>query len=1264
MLASIGLSAATLSPEEALQRLGSSGARKAAGLSASQPMLLSTATNNDVPVYYVFGDGKTTMFVGADDVAAPLLGYVDNPAFRLDDMPPAMVAWLQEYSNEIKWAIDHSADAAAEQPEAGIEGVSAVMGYRAAGKRKAYANISPLLSTQWDQGSPYNDQCPMFQGERVASGCVATAMAQAMYWHKWPAAPTGYVSYNWEAGNQTLSMNMNGVTFDWNNMNLTYTAANPGTTAQRQAVATLMKACGYSVSMNYNIGANGGSGAAPCAVTAGLVDNMGYDAGIEYKYRRYFPVDVWDDMLVESLKENGPIVYAGFGSGGGHCFVFDGCRTDGTFHVNWGWSGASDGYFRTSALDPNSLGIGGGGGGGFSKSQGAIFGMKRPAGGTKPESYIGTDNGLYLTITGTRVDISALGGAYYINCGGYPAFFSLSMAIEDASGNTTYVGEEEGENVLPNWGWTGFYYELPNLADGDYKIYPAYRISKGTWHSVRFPYGACSYYKIRVSGGKASIIGTGSNTPTGEIYSISLNVTNIPAFNPEKSSTIGTNIKCTYPSHQETIIPHICTREGNTYYFKCNFPAVNVNLSYGDNPVNFTGTVTCKAGDYYLIFCDANNTIINSPLAIKVVGEGGGSGKIECYGNKFSSDLVRGTNVTLTMNLENESPNAQTVSAFSALKSKTNDKVVYGDIVDFSMIAREKSSRTYTVKIPADFPLGKAEFSVIRSSEAGYLVMPMEVEVVATGGGGGDTPDPTPGDEGLGDKNHVIRCVAFNVSKQIKRGTTLNFTAEYVNTSSSAATLEGWAYINSTVDNNKWAFQPQYTLTLAGNERVTRYFSMDVPEDMPLGEADFGVLRMTEPSGYTVKPFKVTIVEGSPEPTPGPTPDDEGLGDDKHPIKVTRIDMNKNIHRNGPHSFTLEFLNTSSSTQTIKPWAFINSNVDPNKWAFQPEFSVTLAGGERKTESYTINVPADMPLGSARFAVQRSDIMGMAVKDFDVNIVEEAEPDPNDPVANRIICTDISFRDLVPGETASYTLKLKNPSASAQTVRVRMLLMSSVNTDKYVLTDWFDISMAAKETASRTFYIDVPADMPVGEASVSMPTDVTGWQLVPYTVVEVKAPNAQCPIVLNDVTFNTKITLGTTISFTLHFENKSNASHSLTAFSYITCNGESLYMIPYINETFAPYEKKSVTLNRDIKRDFPSGPGTFSVINTCEGCTVDFMLIDHPITVEEFSGVEDILYDANGDAEYYNLQGLRVSEPLKGHIYIVRKDGKTSKVRY
>ena len=46
------------------------------------------------------------------------------------------------------------------------------------------------------------------------------------------------------------------------------------------------------------------------------------------------------------------------------------------------------------------------------------------------------------------------------------------------------------------------------------------------------------------------------------------------------------------------------------------------------------------------------------------------------------------------------------------------------------------------------------------------------------------------------------------------------------------------------------------------------------------------------------------------------------------------------------------------------------------------------------------------------------------------------------------------------------------------------------------------------------------------------------------------------------------------------------------------------------------------------------------------------------------TGIEDVVVEGEGEAEYFNLQGLRVAQPEAGQLYIKRQGGKAVKVRF
>ncbi len=222
-------------------------------------------------------------------------------------------------------------------------------------------SVGPLLGgIEYDQGTPYNDLCPIINGNRAITGCVATATAQIMRYWKYPQVGKGTATYTGSGGATTYVFADHP--FDWNNMLESYTYSKSGfpnyNANQASAVATLMLACGASVNMNYAADA---SGSYIYNSYIALREHFDYTENM-----KYFEADApnWEDWT-ENLKAQFdmglPVLYAGTSTSGGHAFVLDGYKTEDLgggetktkFHVNWGWSGEFNGWFLLFKLQPN-----------------------------------------------------------------------------------------------------------------------------------------------------------------------------------------------------------------------------------------------------------------------------------------------------------------------------------------------------------------------------------------------------------------------------------------------------------------------------------------------------------------------------------------------------------------------------------------------------------------------------------------------------------------------------------------------------------------------------------------------------------------------------------------------------------------------------------------------------------------------------------------------------------------------------------------------
>ena len=371
--------------------------KKADGLSMKQMKKArrTTTTADDAVSYYVFNLGEADGFVivSGDDRTTPILGYADQGGIDSDNMPDGLRYLLDGYEQQLQLL---TADAS-------------LMGEGRGTNRTARATIAPLIETKWYQSEPYNKLCPVIDGIRTVTGCVATSMAQVMNYHKWPTAACtaipGYSTKTKDKDKKECDLKMDGLsttTFDWSNMISDYTAIT-GSAEEQQAVATLMLYCGVSIEMGYGLSTNGGSAAYNEAIPFALKTYFGYDGGVHHVYRKNYSYATWVDMIYSELAASRPVVLGGQSCGGGHSFVCDGYSSlpDGKstsadyFHINWGWAGRSDGYFLLSLLNPNDQGIGGSSTlDGFSYTQNAILGIQKP--GTTVSQYCMSLEGLNL----------------------------------------------------------------------------------------------------------------------------------------------------------------------------------------------------------------------------------------------------------------------------------------------------------------------------------------------------------------------------------------------------------------------------------------------------------------------------------------------------------------------------------------------------------------------------------------------------------------------------------------------------------------------------------------------------------------------------------------------------------------------------------------------------------------------------------------------------------------------------------------------------
>ena len=445
---------------------------------------------------YVFNStgGRGFVIVSADERTEEILGYGEDCAFDEKRIPETMKVWLQDYADQI--SIMRKEGMQTQPAQVPLHDV-----------------LRNLITTMWDQGDDsntgdaYNQLCPTINGNHCVTGCVATAMAQVMKYHEWPQ------SYSTEIpafkSNETLGQlsKLPKIKFDWGYMVDRY---DEGQSARMcTAVAQLMQYCGHSVMMDYGTDS---SSAYVNDVVMALRTYFNYDVNTRYVKRSDYSAEAWDELIYGELKRGRPVLYHGANPGGGHAFVCDGYDGNGYYHINWGWSGRYNGYFKLSILNPKGGGTGSSTSNcGYSCEQGAVVGIQKPTSTTDEKRTLSVEDFSYE---------GHVLSAKYGNRTGLAGSFEYGFAYQAADANSNSYKVRRRTDDFDVFDARTFTLDLDEmtLENGKYNFYP-YSILEGCgWYHV-----LCDnkkYFQVTISGGKVSSI---AYHPVANLYITGLN---------------------------------------------------------------------------------------------------------------------------------------------------------------------------------------------------------------------------------------------------------------------------------------------------------------------------------------------------------------------------------------------------------------------------------------------------------------------------------------------------------------------------------------------------------------------------------------------------------------------------------------------------------------------------------------------------------------------------------------------------------------------
>lgn len=294
-----------------------------------------TKSQGSTPLCYIFQreDQPGFIIISAHPAAWPVLAYSYESNFDVENNPAA-ADWLKSMEEQIQTLYEQRIPANSNTSRAW-------QNFYSKGEIEdiPVKNVAPLLTTTWNQDCYYNELCPIAASGpcgRCYAGCVATAMGQVMKYHNYP--PMGQGDNMYGTGSYSNIHADFDTTYYWDQMPNAISSSN-------SAIATLLFHLGVAVCMQYD---PTGSGASTDYARNAMVDY--------FLYADYATMvdkmedEMWNQLMRTECEANRPVLYRGYGDGGGHAFVLDGFQGASSFHINWGWGGSANGYFYLNNL--------------------------------------------------------------------------------------------------------------------------------------------------------------------------------------------------------------------------------------------------------------------------------------------------------------------------------------------------------------------------------------------------------------------------------------------------------------------------------------------------------------------------------------------------------------------------------------------------------------------------------------------------------------------------------------------------------------------------------------------------------------------------------------------------------------------------------------------------------------------------------------------------------------------------------------------------
>lgn len=205
-----------------------------------------------------------------------------------------------------------------------------------------HEEVKPLLGkTVWGQRAPYNQLTVPVHGKHSPVGCVPVAVGQVMHYYAWPECGR-YHSFYKGPNQQMLQVNFSSYHPAWSQIGDRY---QPADSLEARETATFLSFCGMGLDAVY--------GEQATSVNLNnikdfLVNNMSYSGTTNLQDKLAENEIV--AALYHELDASRPVIVGG----AAHAFVIDGYQ-GGFFHLNLGWGGICNGYYRLTLKAPAAV---------------------------------------------------------------------------------------------------------------------------------------------------------------------------------------------------------------------------------------------------------------------------------------------------------------------------------------------------------------------------------------------------------------------------------------------------------------------------------------------------------------------------------------------------------------------------------------------------------------------------------------------------------------------------------------------------------------------------------------------------------------------------------------------------------------------------------------------------------------------------------------------------------------------------------------------